>query len=176
MSIGNSTIGRPGRDEAAAYYFGYIDRVPSGDVISELEAHLGTALAFLKGISEEHSLHRYAADKWSMRQVLNHVNDTERVFGFRAFWFARGLDGPLPSFDEGVSAKAAQADQLPWATHVEEFRAIRLASLGFFRSLPDAAWMRTGVASGNSFTVRALAYIVAGHVMHHLAILNERYL
>jgi len=168
-------IGFPERNEAAPYYFGYIDRVSGDDIVGVLDAQLADRLAFLRGISEEKSLHRYAPEKWSIRQVLNHVNDSERVFLFRALWFARRFDSPLPSFDEKVCADAAGADEVSWASHVEEFRAIRLATLAFFRSLPAGAWMRSGVASGNPFTVRALAYIVAGHLAHHTAILQERY-
>ena len=169
-------IGPPERNEAAPYYFTYIDRISSDNIAGLLEHQLEETLAFLSGISEEKSLHRYSPGKWSIRQVLNHVNDTERVFLFRALWFARGFDSPLPSFDENICAGAARADEFSWASHVEEFRRIRLATLAFFRNLPAAAWMRSGVASGNSFTVRALAYILAGHVAHHTAILQERYL
>jgi uncharacterized damage-inducible protein DinB len=168
--------GLPKPDEAAPYYFKYIDLVQDDDVVGVLEAQLDETLALLLGITEEKSLHRYAPEKWSIRQVLNHVNDTERLFLFRAFWFARGFDSPLPSFDEKICAAAARADDLSWARHVEEFRAARMATLTFFRNLPAAAWMRRGIASDNPFTVRALAYLAAGHTVHHIAILKERYL
>jgi hypothetical protein len=128
------------------------------------------------GISEEKSLYRYAAGKWSIREALNHVNDTERVFAFRALWFGRGFSEPLPSFDQNVGASAAQADERPWSAHVQEFQKIREATLALFRNLPDEGWGRSGVASGNSVTVNALAYIIAGHFAHHIAILQERYL
>jgi hypothetical protein len=95
---------------------------------------------------------------------------------FRAFWFARGFESPLPSYDQNVASAAAQADGFSWASHVEEFRHVRLATLSFFRSLPEEAWTRSGIASDNRFTVRALAYLIAGHVDHHVAILRERYL
>jgi len=168
--------GLPEPTEAAPYFFKYISQVQSDDVVGVLEAQLDDTFAFLAGISEEKSLHRYAPEKWSLRQVLNHVTDTERVFLFRAFWFARGFDSPLPSFDEKISASAARADEISWARHVEELRGARLATLTFFRNLPAEAWMRSGVASDNPFTVRALAYIIAGHAAHHAAILHERYL
>ena len=168
--------GHPEPHEAASYYFKYIDRVQSDDVVGMLETQLDETVAFLLGISEEQSLHRYAPDKWSIRQVLNHVTDTERVFLFRAFWFARGFDTPLPSFDEKISAGAARADEIPWARHVEEFRGARLATLTFFRNLPAEAWTRSGIASDNPFSVRALAYILAGHTAHHVEIVQERYL
>src|SRR5437016_8876013 len=168
--------GRPEPREAAPYYFGYINRISSDDVVKVLETQLGETLSFLQEISEENSLHRYAPGKWSMRQAWNHVNDAERLFVFRALWFARGFDSPLPSFDQEIAVAGARADDIPWVRHVEEFQQIRRATLPFFRHLPAEAWKRTGIASGNQFTVRALAYIAAGHVDHHLAILRERYL
>lgn len=169
-------LGRPQPKEAASYYSTYIDRVPSDDVVEVLAAQLEETIDFLSEISEDQSLHRYAPDKWSMRELLGHVNDTERVFMFRALWFARGFADPLPSFDQEIGFKAAESDKVAWARHVGEFRAIRSATLAFFRNLPEEAWLRSGIASDNSVTVRALAYIVAGHVSHHLAILRERYL
>jgi hypothetical protein len=164
------------RTEAAEYYFTYIDQVGSGDIRSILDAQANETVAFLRGISDERSLHRYAADKWSIRQTVGHVNDAERVFAFRAFWFARGFDSPLPSFDQNVAVFTAASDERTWQSHIDEFQTIRAATLAFFKNLPDDAWMRRGVASGNPFTVRALAYVVAGHVAHHAKILRERYL
>ena len=169
-------IGVPERTEAAPYYFTYIDRISSGDVVEELANQRREALEFFSGIFEEKSLHRYAPGKWSIRQVLNHVNDTERVFLFRAFWFARGFDSPLPSYDEKVAAGMARADEISWSKNVEEFDGIRRTTVDFFRNLPADAWMRNGTASDNSFTVRALAYIIVGHAAHHMAILREKYL
>jgi hypothetical protein len=133
-------------------------------------------LDFLSGISEEKSLHRYAPEKWTIRQVLNHLSDAERLFVFRALWFARGFDSALPSFDQNIAVAGAGADEVSWARHVEEFRGVRLATISFFRNLPADSWLRSGIASGNPFTVRALAYIAAGHVAHHTTILKERYL
>ena len=169
-------IGRPQRTEAAEYYFTYIDQIKSDDIHASLESQLEESAAFWRRISEEKSLHRYAPEKWTIRQVLNHVNDAERVFLYRALWFARGFDSALPSFDQNTSTPAALADAISWVRHVEEFRHVRLATLSFFRNLPSDAWMRTGTASGNPFTVRSLAYIIAGHAAHHMAIVQERYL
>ena len=166
----------PQRSEAAEYYFKYIELVPAGDICATLEAQAGETLALLSAISEEQSLHRYAPDKWSIRQVQSHVNDTERIFAARALWFARGFDTPMASFDQNVAIASAGADERTWSSHVDEFRAVRLATAALFRNLPAAAWSRGGVASGNPVTVRALAYIVAGHVAHHNRILRERYL
>lgn len=174
---------RPQQNEAASYYHGYINRVEGDDVVAVLEGQLDETVGFLSGISEEQSLHRYAPDKWSLRELLNHINDTERVFLFRALWFARGFSDPLPSYDQEVGVAGARADEFDWASHVAEFRAIRLATLAFFRNLPPEnvsgsveIWSRTGIASGNPFTVRALAYIVAGHLAHHIGVIKERYL
>jgi DinB family protein len=168
--------GRPEPTEAAEYYFRYIDQVQGEEILVELEAQLDEMLELLDGVTEERSLHRYGPDKWSIREMLNHVTDTERVFVFRALWFARGFDAPLPGFDQNVAAPAARADEISWARHVEDFQAVRRATLSLFRNLPAEAWMRGGIASDNPVTVRALAYITAGHVEHHAAILRERYL
>jgi hypothetical protein len=168
--------GIPDRTEAASYYFTYIDRVASSDIRSVLDNQLEAAVARLRSISEEKSLHRYAPGKWSIRQVLNHINDTERAFLFRAMWFARGFTAPLPGYDQDIAVAGASADSFSWASHLDEFQAIRRDTLAFFRNLPEAAWMRTGIASDNPFTVRALAFIIAGHVSHHLSIVEERYL
>ena len=168
--------GRPGPDEAVPYYSYVIDPVPGDDVISVLENQLEEVPAFLRSISEEKSLYRYAPEKWSIRQIISHLNDTERIFVGRALWFARGFDSPLPGFEQDDCARAARADEVSWLNHIEDFRAVRSATLSFFRNLPEEAWLRHGVASDRSFTVRALAYITAGHLIHHLGIIKERYL
>lgn len=121
-------------------------------------------------------MHRYAPDKWSIRQLLNHVTDTERSFAFRALWFARGFDTALPGFDQNIAASGAGADAVVWTAHIEEFRCVRLSTISLFRNLPPDAWDRTGIASDNPFTVRALAFIIPGHVAHHIRMLRERYL
>ena len=169
-------MGLPQRTEAAPYYFTYIDLISGDDIPQIMNVQLDDTAALLGGISEEKSLYRYAPDKWSIRQVISHVNDTERVFAFRAMWFARGLNEPLPSFDQNIASNADGADSRSLASHVQEFRKIREATIALFRNLPAEAWVRSGVASGNSVTVNALAYIIAGHVAHHAAILRERYL
>jgi hypothetical protein len=168
--------GRPEATEAAPYYYMYIDRISSDDIVTTLEDQIDETLAELSAISEEKSLHRYAPGKWSIRELWNHVTDTERAFVFRALWFARGFDSPLPGFDQEISSAAAKADDVSWARHIEEFRVVRLSTVSLFRNMPPEAWMRTGIASGNPFTVRSLAYITAGHAAHHAAILRERYL
>jgi hypothetical protein len=168
--------GRPDRTEAAEYYFTYIDRIPGEDIVGVLETQRAETLAVLGAVTEDQSRQRYAPDKWSLREVLGHLNDTERLFVMRAFWFARGFDTELPSFDQHVAMAASGADGRSWRSHLDEFDRVRAATLSFFQDLPAAAWMRRGVASGNPFTVRALAFLGAGHVAHHLAIVKERYL
>jgi hypothetical protein len=168
-------IGRPAPNEAAPYYFGYINRVSGNDILRTLQSQLDEILPFLRGITEEKSLYRYAPEKWSIRQMWGHVNDTERVFLMRALWFARKFQTALPSFDQEIAVANANSDEVPWARHVEEFREIRLATISFFRNLPEEAWTRTGTASGNPFSVRACAFIVAGHVTHHAGVLREKY-
>jgi uncharacterized damage-inducible protein DinB len=162
--------------EAAPYYFKYIGLVETDDIVGALQAQLDEILAFLNSIPDAKSLYRYAPEKWSLREVLSHINDGERLFLDRAFWFARGLPGPLPSFDQDKSVAASGADHISWSNHIDEFCAVRSSTLHFFRNLPSDAWSRTGIASDNPFTVRALAYIIAGHVTHHRNVIAEKYL
>jgi hypothetical protein len=167
---------RPDRTEAADYFFTYIDQVGDGDIRDILRTQLGEAMSLFRDIDEHRAASRYAPDKWTIRTVLGHVNDTERVFTYRALWFARGFDTPLPSFDQSVAVPFSGADERTWQSHVDEFRAVREATLTLFDAMPDDAWARRGVASNREVTVLALAYITAGHVEHHLRILRERYL
>jgi hypothetical protein len=167
---------RPEADEAAEYYFTYINQVPPGDICTILETQGAETVAWLSGISDERSRHRYAPGKWSIREVVGHLNDAERLFASRALWFARGFPDPLPSFDQDVAVASSEADARAWPTHIEEFRTIRAATSSLFRNLPADAWMRRGTASGKPFTVRALAWICAGHVTHHTTIVRARYL
>lgn len=167
---------RPQNTEAAEYYFKYIDLVRSDDVVSAFKNQLSQTVPFLEGISEEQSLKSYAPGKWTIRELLNHVSDGERVFVGRAFWFARGFQDPLPSFEQDIAVEHAHANETSWATLVEEFKTVRAATISFFDTLPSEAWSRSGVASDNPVTVRALAYIIAGHLEHHINVLNEKYL
>ena len=166
----------PDRSEAADFYFTYIDKVPAGDIRLVLADQAGDVLTLLRGIPDERSLSQYAPGKWSIRQLVSHMNDAERVFVSRALWFARGFDTPLPSFDQDIAISSASADERSWNSHVAEFGVVRAATVAFFQNLPAFAWARGGIASGNRFTVRALAYIVAGHTTHHTNMLRTRYL
>ncbi|HVW07653.1 MAG TPA: DinB family protein [Bryobacteraceae bacterium] len=169
-------IPRPGEQDVAPYFFTYIDQVPGDDPAGVLRPQLNDALELFAGISEEQSLRRYADGKWSIRQLLNHVTDTERAFAFRMLWFSRGFETPLPGYDQDIAAAGAEADGAPWAAHVEEFHTVRLSTVALYRNMPAAGWKRSGIASGKFVTVGALAYIVPGHVAHHLKVLRERYL
>jgi len=167
---------RPQTTEAASYYYKYIDLITNDEIVPTMESQMAETLRFLEGISEEQSLKSYAPGKWTIRELLNHVNDGERVFLYRAFWFARGFQDALPSFEQDVAVQAANANQMTWAELVEEFRTVRLSTISFFKHLPDEAWSHSGIASDNPVTVRAIAYIIAGHVAHHTQVLKERYL
>jgi uncharacterized damage-inducible protein DinB len=173
MSATNVTP--PARSEAADYYFKYIDLVPAGDLMQILAAQPDEVVRVLKPVSEDRSLASYGSDKWSVRQVVSHINDCERLFAFRAFWFARGFDSGLPSFDQMLAASAADADRHPLRAHVDEFVSLRRSTIAFFAQLSSPAWDRRGTASGNPFTVRALAFLAAGHVIHHLNGLRHDY-
>ena len=167
---------RPQTTEAADYYFRYIDLITSDDILHALRNQTSEMLQLLSGISEEQSLYSYAPGKWTIREVLNHVNDGERIFAGRALWFARGFTDPLPSFEQDIAVQNAEANNTSWADLVEEFRNVRISTLSLFKSLPAEAWDRTGVASDNPVSVRAIAYIIAGHVAHHIGVLREKYL
>ena len=167
---------RPQSNETGEYYFRYIDLIHSEDILATLKSQLSETEAFLAGISEQQSLHRYEPGKWTIREVLSHVNDTERVFVNRALWFARGFGDALPGFDQNISVAGASANGVPWNGLTDEFSNVRKATISFFENLPSDAWMRRGIASDNPFTVNALAYIIAGHVDHHRKVISERYL
>ena len=172
-----TTMVRPDPTEAVEYYFTYINQVPDTDDIAQFLDEQGReTVAFLRGIPDGKTLHRYAPGKWSIHDVVAHLSDCERLFTFRAMWFARGFDSPLPSFDQDIACAAAGADSRSWQSLVDEFDAVRRATVPLFRDLSVDVWSRRGIASGNPFSVRALAYIAGGHVAHHVRILRERYL
>ena len=170
------TVPRPAAGEYAPFYAGYVAGVPDGDLIALLQQQGEETVALLGGISDEKSQHRYAPGKWTIREVLGHIVDGERVFSYRALTFARGDGGPLPSFDENAWAATSNAGRRSMRELLAEYRAVRAATVALFRSFGEDEFMRSGVASKNPVTVRALAYIVAGHERHHLKILRERYL
>jgi hypothetical protein len=169
-------IHRPLPTEYAPYYQKYVQLVGAGDVLSILERQMDIALGIWGGLDEEKARHRYAPGKWSVKEVVGHLLDTERVFGLRALWFARGDPGPLPSMEQDEWVPNGGFDARPIADLAEEYRAVRRATLLLFRGLDAAALERRGVASGKEISVRAFPWLIAGHERHHLGILKERYL
>ena len=172
----DSMITRPARDETVEYYHPYIDLVPDGDIRQILDEQQMETLSFLETIPEALATHRYAPEKWSVGEVLGHLNDSERLYTMRAFWFSRAMESPLPSFHSEAAVNIAKHADRTVSTLVHEFASIRASTIDLFRHLPPEAWQRRGVASDYPFSVRALAYIAAGHVIHHVQILKERYL
>lgn len=169
-------IPRPDATEHLPYYGKYVELVPDGDLIQTLRAQLDETLALVRGLPEAQGGHRYAPGKWSIREVLGHVIDTERIFAYRALRIARGDATPIEGFDENAYAAASEADARTLADLAEELEHVRLGNLAFFRALSHEALARRGTANGAEVTVRALAWILAGHELHHRALLRERYL
>jgi hypothetical protein len=166
---------RPQPPEFADFYLDYVSEVPDGDVLASLEREGEHALAFLRGVPAERIRHAYAPGKWSVSEVLSHLSDAERVFAYRALRFGRGDSTELPGFDQEVWVPNSHADRRPWEDLLDEFRGVRAATLHLFRSFDAEDWRRTGVASGKPVSVRALAWIIVGHELHHRRVLVERY-
>jgi len=169
-------LGRPAPDEYAQFYANYISLVPDGDVLKSLRRQRKDTEKLLGGISESKAGHRYLPDKWSIKGVVGHVVDAERVFGYRALSIGRGDTTPLPGFDEKSWAQGANFDDRTLKDLVKEYGWVREATLALFHALPEGAWSRRGTANNWPVTVRALAWIIAGHERHHLKVLQERYL
>ena len=167
--------GRPDSSEHAPYYGRYIALVPEGDLFAIFDVETKATRDFLGSVTDERSLHRYAAGKWSLRETYVHLVDSERIFGYRALRFARGDRTELSGFEPDDYTPHSGADARSWPSIVEEYAAVRAATLAFYRSLPAEAWSRAGVASGARVTVRALAYITVGHDIHHRTLARERY-
>jgi uncharacterized damage-inducible protein DinB len=168
-------IPRPAASEYAPFYARYVGAVPDGDLPSILRAQLNQVLAFTRGLSEERGGHRYAPGKWSIREVLGHMVDVERIFAYRALRIARGDATPLAGFEENAYVQAGRFDARTLADLAEEYEAVRVATLHLFRPLDDEALARSGTANGAEVTVRALAWIIAGHERHHLGMLRGVY-
>ena len=167
--------GRPGSDEYADFYGTYIAAVKE-PLLDTLAAEAGEWSSLLAGVPQDREGYRYAPGKWSVREVVGHVTDAERMFAVRAMAFARGDRSHFPSFDENAYAANSGADGRPLAELTEELTAVRRATVLLLRSFDEEAWSRRGVASGYAFTVRSLAWIIAGHSRHHRRVLAERYL
>ncbi len=169
-------ISKPDAAEYMPYYGKYIALVPDGDVVGALRGQLDETLALLSGVDEARGAHRYAPDKWSVKELVGHVIDTERIFAYRALRFARKDETPLSGFEQDDYIRAGSFNDYQLGELAEEFAHVRRANLALFQHLNAAAWVRTGLANGHAVSVRALAYITAGHELHHREILRTRYL
>lgn len=168
-------MSRPEPTEYAPYYGRYIDLVTESDIVPALEKQAGETAKLLGSVDEKRSAFRYAPEKWSIKQLVGHVADAERVFTYRALTFGRGDTTALPGFEQEDWMRTSDFDRWSFADLRENLAAVRRASLLLFRNLPQEAWMRKGTASGNPVSVRALAYMTLGHERHHLRVLREKY-
>ncbi|HEY7545594.1 MAG TPA: DinB family protein [Blastocatellia bacterium] len=167
---------RPDATEYAPYYGKYIDRVADGDILATLNQQIDDTLALLRSLSPAQSDSRYAPDKWSIKEVVGHLIDTERIFAYRALRIARNDQTPLAGFEQNDYVTNAAFSLCEMKDLASEFEHVRRASVYLFRHLDGQAWDRRGVASDNEVSVRALAWMLAGHELHHLGIVRERYL
>lgn len=169
-------VSRPAATEFAPYYGTYVNAMPDGDVVQALASQGEETFRVLTALTDEQGGFRYAPDKWSIRDLVQHLCDSERIFAYRALRFARGDRTPLPGFDQEPYAATAHADRRPLAELAAEFRDVRVTTLALVRSFDAEMLDRSGSASGNLMSVRALVWVIAGHERHHLRILRERYL
>ena len=166
---------RPQAGEFAPYYAPYIERVPAGDIADILESQMEKTLARLRAVPDERGTFRYQPGKWSVNDVVGHVSDTERIYAYRALRIARADRTPLPAFEQDDYVAVAGADGRDLREIVNELEAVRRASVALLRSFDPEVWVRMGVVSGYDASVRSLAYIMAGHELHHMGVLAERY-
>ena len=174
--MNTSEIRQPRSDEYDPYYRSYVERVGTDRLIDALVDQRSKMIDLLEGLSDEDASHSYAAGKWSIKQVLGHILDTERVFAYRALCIARGETQSLPGFDQDEYVASGGFEERSLASLIAEYGATRDSTVALFESLADETWTARGIANGVEITVRALAFIAAGHELHHLAILRERYL
>lgn len=174
--MASHTIGRPGEDEFAPYYSGYIEHAKVPDILSALEDQCPEVIELFAGLPMALGDHRYAPGKWTIKEVLGHVIDSERVFAYRALSFARRERTPLPGFEQDDYVKVAGFGRRPMENLLAEFEHLRLSNLALFRSFDTEEWRAEGTANEVKFSVRALAYIIYGHAAHHLGVIQQRYL
>ena len=167
---------RPGADEFAPPYAGYIAQVPDGDIIEALIGGAEIAAALLSDLPEDVASQAYAPGKWTLKEVVLHCADSERIFSYRALRFARSDATPLPGWDEKAYAPLSGAGVRPLESILDEFESVREATVTLFSGLPSEAWTRRGAANNYEISVRALAWITAGHLLHHLGVIQDRYL
>ena len=169
------TIPRPAADEAASFYHGYIAKVTGEDIGEQLRQQLDRIEQLFRSVNDTAALYRYAPGKWSIKEVLGHLTDAERIFAYRLLRIARGDATPLAGFSENAYVPPGSFDDRTVNSLVKEFRAVRLSTVALVEGLPAVAWTRKGTASGNAVSSRALVYIIVGHVTHHLGVLEDRY-
>src|SRR5579864_2676202 len=168
-------IARPEPGEYAPYYDRYISLVPGSDILGTLDSQRRQSMLLLSGRDESDGDFRYASDKWSAKEVLGHVCDTERIMSYRALRIARGDRTPIEGFEQDDYVRNSPFRQRPLAELIEDYIAVRRATLTLLRNLDEAAWNRRGIANNNEVSVRAIAYTIAGHELHHRRILEEKY-
>lgn len=168
--------GKPEATEYPVYYGRYVGKIEGVDIVAVLAEQLQLALSLLRGIDEGTAEFRYAPEKWSIKELLGHVIDAERVFAYRALTFARNDSTALPGFDENKWAQYANYFRMSWSDIVEEFEVVRRATILLFRQMDAEAWTRKGNANGKDLTTRSLAFVIAGHLQHHIEIVQSRYL
>ncbi|MEW6051554.1 MAG: DinB family protein [Candidatus Zixiibacteriota bacterium] len=166
----------PDQFEYAPYYGKYITAISHGDILTTLSDQVSDARALFSGLSDEQAMYSYAPEKWNIKEILGHVIDAERVFAYRALRIARADRTALASFEHDDYVKVAKFSQRPLPVLLTEFEHVRAASVDLFTHLDDEAWSRKGTASGFAVSVRALAWIIAGHELHHRRIIQARYL
>jgi hypothetical protein len=174
--MSHQLITRPEPTEYAPYYDKYISRVADGNIIATLASQIDNTVALLHGLSDAQAGFRYAPEKWSIKEVVGHLIDSERIFGYRALRFARNDKTPLSGFEQNDYVEAAAFDDQSLGDLASEFEHVRRANLHLLRGLTGEAWGRRGDANGNAVSVRALAYIIAGHELHHMEIIRTKYL
>lgn len=170
-----NVVSRPEADEYTSYYGTYIGIVPGGDVRELLRAQLPKTIELISGFSEEKASQGYGPGKWTLKEVLLHIADAERVFSYRLLRIARGDTTPLPGFDQDPWVLTSHANERTLASLIAEFASVRAATLTLVDSLSAEAWLRQGTASEKTVSARALAYVCAGHELHHVNLIRERY-
>ncbi len=168
-------VGRPEPGEYAPYYDRYISLIAGSDILTTLDAERRKTMLLLSGRDEEDGNFRYAPDKWTAKEVLGHVCDTERIFSYRALRMARGDRTPIEGFEQDDYVRNGPWRRVTLAELIEDYIAVRRATLTLLRNLDEAAWVRRGTANKNEISVRAIAYVIAGHEVHHRRILEEKY-
>ncbi|WNR42595.1 DinB family protein [Paenibacillus roseipurpureus] len=167
---------RPGQDEYASFYTGYIQVVPEGDYVSILDEQEKALVAMFSSLQEEQALSGYAPGKWSLKEVLGHITDTERIMSYRLLRIARGDQTDLPGFDQDVFIAHSNFDGVALKDLIQDFQAVRQATRALLPTIADEAWTRFGTANTFRISARAIAFVIAGHAQHHLNVAEQKYL